>query len=72
MVYVLNFDNYCYQYLLSSVVLPDDVSISSFGFVYSELKQRFIGSQVPPWRVGCRRLTACVRAKGEHFKRSLL
>jgi len=42
MVYVLNFDNYCYQYLLSSVVLLDDVSISSFTFVYSKLKQRLI------------------------------
>ena len=40
MVYVLNFANYCY--LLSFVVLLDDVSISSFAFVYSELKQRLI------------------------------
>jgi len=40
MVYILNFDNYCYQYLLSSVVLLYDISISSFAFVYSELKQR--------------------------------
>ena len=42
MVYVLNFDNYCYWYLLSSDVLLDDVSISSFAFIYSELKQRLI------------------------------
>jgi len=41
-MYVLNFDNYCYRYLLSSVVLLDDLSISSFAFVYSELKQRLI------------------------------
>jgi len=40
MVYVLNSDNYCY--LLSSVVLLDDVSMTSFAFVYSELKQRLI------------------------------
>ena len=42
MVYVLNFDNYCYRHLFSSVVLLDDVSISSFAYVYSELKQRLI------------------------------
>ena len=42
MVYVLNFDNYCYRHLLSSIVLLDDVSISSFAFLYSELKQRVI------------------------------
>jgi len=42
MVYILNFDNYCYQYLLSSVMLLDDISISSFAFIYSELKQRLI------------------------------
>ena len=46
MVYVLNFDNYCYRYLLSSVVLLDDVSILSLAFVYSELKQRLIKSGV--------------------------
>ena len=39
MLYVLNSDNYCY--LLSSVVL-DDVSITSFAFIYSKLKQRLI------------------------------
>jgi len=42
MVYVSNFDNYHYRNLLSSVVLLDDVNISSFAFVYSELKQRLI------------------------------
>ena len=40
MVYILNSDNYCY--LLSSIVLFDDVTIPSFAFVYSELKQRLI------------------------------
>jgi len=40
MVYVLNTDNYCY--LLSSVVLLDDVSMTSCAFVYSKLKQRLI------------------------------
>ena len=40
MVYVLNSDNYCY--LLSSVVLLHDISMTSFAFVYSELKQRLI------------------------------
>jgi len=40
MLYVLNSDNYCY--LLSSVVLLDDVSMTSFAFVYSELNQRLI------------------------------
>jgi len=42
MVYVLNVDNYYYRYLLSLVVLLDDLRISSFAFVYSELKQRSI------------------------------
>ena len=40
MVYILNSDNYCY--LISSVVLLDDVSMTSFAFVYSELKHRLI------------------------------
>ena len=39
MVYILNSENYCY--LLTSVVLLD-VSMTSFAFVYSELKQRLI------------------------------
>ena len=42
MVYVLNFDNHCYRCLLSSVVLLDDVHMTSFACVYSELKQRLI------------------------------
>jgi len=36
MVYVLNSDNFCYK-LLSSFVLLDDVSMTSFAFVYSGL-----------------------------------
>ena len=35
MVYVLNSDNCCYS--LSSFVLLDDVSMTSFAFVYSSL-----------------------------------
>ena len=35
MVYVLNSDNCCY--LLSSFVLLDDVSMTSFAFLYSSL-----------------------------------
>ena len=35
MVYVLNSDNCCY--LLSSFVLLDDISMTSFAFVYSSL-----------------------------------
>jgi len=35
MVYVLNSDNFCY--LLSSFMLLDDVSMTSFAFVYSSL-----------------------------------
>ena len=78
MVYVLNFDNYCY--LLSSVMLLDDVSMTSFSFVYSVLKQMLIEVQcclerstvdmaVNQWR---RRLRACVHAKEGHFEHSLL
>ena len=77
MVYILNSENYCY--LLSSVVLLD-VSMTSFAFVYSELKQRLtavrcrlkqstVDTAVDQW---CRRLRACVRAKRGHFEHSLL